>query len=519
MENQFDFNNLFVFDLANNHQGSIEHGKRIIAEMADVASRHGLKAAIKFQFRQLDTFIHPDYASREDLPHIPRFMSTRMDPPQFKELLDEIKKYPGILSMCTPFDEESVDVIEDMGFDLIKVASCSAKDWPLLERISESGLPVVCSTGGANIDDIDNLNSFFKHRGVRYAFMHCVSIYPIPDEYMQLNVIDQLRQRYPGVTIGWSTHENPDDTTVVAMAVAKGARMFERHVGAETDSVQLNKYSSRNDQVDAWVESYKRAVVMCGPNEKGIPPEVEIESLNSLQRGVFLKSRVTEGEEITRDKVFFAMPFVDGDQLTSGQWRAGIMATRSVDVNEPLLKSNMQIPEEADELILKRSIHEAMAMLNIAKIPLNSSFEVEFSHHYGIKKFRETGALIITLINRSYAKKLIVQLPGQYHPRHFHKRKEETFQVLHGDLTINVDGHEKHLQPGDTCLIQAGVWHSFWTKTGCIFEEISTRHYNDDSFYEDKKIAEMPRSDRKTVVDHWGRFQLAKSDSIPGIEE
>ena len=56
--------------------------------------------------------------------------------------------------------------------------------------------------------------------------------------------------------------------------------------------------------------------------------------------------------------------------------------------------------------------------------------------------------------------------------------------------------------------MQPGVWHSFWTDIGVIFEEVSTTHYNDDSFYEDKAINKMERWERKTVVDNWGRFQL-----------
>ena len=82
--------------------------------------------------------------------------------------------------MCTPFDEASVDLIVDMGFDLIKVASCSADDWPLLEKIAGANLPTVFSTGGLLIEDIDNLVSFFTHRGSHFAMMHCVSIYPTP---------------------------------------------------------------------------------------------------------------------------------------------------------------------------------------------------------------------------------------------------------------------------------------------------------------------------------------------------
>ena len=107
----------------------------------------------------------------------------------------------------------------------------------------------------------------------------------------------------------------------------------------------------------------------------------------------------------------------------------------------------------------------------------------------------------------------IIQLPGQRHPAHFHKRKEETFQVLFGEVHVTMDGHERVLREGETCLIQPGVWHSFWTDTGCIFEEVSTTHYNDDSFYKDKRINEMERAERKTIVDHWGRFQTAPADA------
>ena len=53
-----------------------------------------------------------------------------------------------------------------------------------------------------------------------------------------------------------------------------------------------------------------------------------------------------------------------------------------------------------------------------------------------------------------------------------------------------------------------GTWHSFWTETGVVFEEISTRDVSGDLYYRDKAINRMDRSERKTVVDHWGRFQL-----------
>jgi len=127
--NQFDFRNLFVFDMANNHQGDIEHGLNIIRQMGAVARKHGVRGVMKFQFRRLDTFIHPAHRKESKAKHIDRFLSTELKREQYQVMLDAIRQ-EGLLAMCTPFDEESVDVITAMGFDFLKIASCSAKDWP-----------------------------------------------------------------------------------------------------------------------------------------------------------------------------------------------------------------------------------------------------------------------------------------------------------------------------------------------------------------------------------------------------
>jgi len=505
MNKDFDFDELFVFDLANNHQGSVKHALGIIREIGEVVRKQGVRGAFKFQFRQLDTFVHPSHQKQSDNKHIPRFLSTRLDPPQFQTLLNAVRA-EGMLAMCTPFDEESVDVITDMGFDILKVASCSAKDWPLLEKMADTNLPVVFSTGGLQLGNIDDLASFFGHRGVDFAIMHCVSIYPIPSDKFNLNEIDVLRQRYPNQVIGWSTHENPDDTVPVQIAVAKGAQMFERHVGIATKDIKLNAYSSTPEQAERWISAYKQAVELCGSTERQVS-SVEQESLDSLRRGVFGLKPIKKGQLLERDQVYFAMPFVDG-QLDSGNWKPGIVAQADFKLNSPILLNQLIIPSNPDYHVIKEAVHEIKALLNEARVALNSEFEVEYSHHYGKSKFREYGAVIINCINREYCKKIIVQLPGQNHPMHFHKLKEETFQLLHGDLTVSVDGNIRILAPGEILLVMPGVWHSFWSKNGCVVEEISTTHFNNDSVYKDPKINKLQRHERKTVVDHWGRYQL-----------
>ena len=81
-------------------------------------------------------------------------------------------------------------------------------------------------------------------------------------------------------------------------------------------------------------------------------------------------------------------------------------------------------------------IHDVKGMLYEAKIVVGPQFELELLHHYGLEHFRHYGATIINVINREYCKKLIVVLPGQQHPSHYHKVKEETFQVLSGILPL-----------------------------------------------------------------------------------
>jgi sialic acid synthase SpsE/D-lyxose ketol-isomerase len=505
---QFDFNDLFVLDLANNHQGSVEHGLKIINECGKVVRKHNIRAAMKFQFRQLNTFIHPAHKEHSDNKHIPRFLSTALSRDEWVLLLNAVKD-EGMLTMCTPFDDESVPVITDMGFDIIKVASCSAKDWPLLETVADVFMPVIISTGGLSIGDVDNVTSFFQHRGVNHALMHCVSIYPIPKDDFNLNHIDTLSVRYREHTIGWSTHEDPNETTPIQVAVAKNARMFERHVGVETDEIKLNAYSSTPDQLDRWFSAYKYAIDLCGEKNSRPISELERKSLYDLQRGIFLRKNVKNNSIINRDDVYFAMPFEEG-QLSSEFWKEGMVAVGSLKKDAALFLSNVEISPESDNKVLKESVHEVKAMLNKASIILDSGFNIEFSHHYGAKKFREVGALIVDCINREYCKKLIIVLPGQNHPSHYHKRKEESFQVLSGIFECEIDGHRRTLHPGEVALVQPGVWHSFWSDTGCIVEEVSTTHYNNDSIYNDRRINELDRSERKTVVEHWGRFELAE---------
>lgn len=497
------FRNLFIFEMANSHQGSVEHGKNIIREMGRIARKYNINAAVKLQYRDLDTFIHPDFKGRTDVKHIPRFESTRLSREQFDELVDAIRE-EGMIAMSTPFDENGVDMCMDQGLDIIKIASCSSMDWPLMEKAAATHKPLIVSTGGKTLSDIDKIYNFLTHKGSEFAFLHCIAEYPAPMEGLQLDFIDKMEKRYPGVTIGYSGHENPDDTVTAVLAVAKGAQILERHVGLPTDEIKLNAYSMNPAQADAWVAACLKARDMCALRKhepSGDTKHVtvgEVDSLRSLMRGVYVKHEIKKGDIIGRDDVFFAMPCQDR-QMTSGEFYDGITASRDYAADSALYEEK----KLTDIGIMRSVVHDAKGMLYEAGIALGSDFEVELSHHYGMQHFRQFGAIIISIVNREYCKKLIVVLPGQTNPTHLHKQKEETFQLLYGDLEVEIDDEKHVLKPGDTRTVLRGSAHSFTSRTGAIFEEISTTHIRNDSFYTDPAIARLDPLERKSILRDW----------------
>lgn len=494
---------LFIFEMANNHSGDVEHGIRIIREMKEVSDEFDFKVAFKLQYRDLDTFIHPDYKNRSDIKYIKRFSETRLSQEEFKTLKDEITAC-GFISICTPFDENSVDLIDKHGYDVIKIGSCSFTDWPLLERIVLSDKPIIASTASASLEEIDRVVSFFEHRGKDFALMHCVGAYPTARENLQLNQIDLLKNRYPEVSIGFSTHEEPDNLDSVRMAIAKGAGIFERHVAVPTDKYGINAYSSTPAQVRNWLASAADAYKICGTEEGRYEiSEKEYNDLRGLKRGVFASANLYPGEKIKSENTFLAIPNNE-DQLIANDLAKYTEYTAKTDIKDNQAVSYSELESKNLREKVLSIIKKIKAIIVESRIALPNKIDLELSHHYGIDKFEEWGAAILNCINREYCKKIIIILPGQNHPDHHHVKKEETFQVLYGDMKVKMEEEEIQLKAGEMITVERGRKHSFSSDTGCVFEEVSTTHFKNDSFYEDPEVA--GNQERKTQMTFWSEW-------------
>lgn len=330
--NTFDFNGLIIFEMSKNHGGNVEHGIHTVHQFAEVAKQKGVRAAVKLQFWDLNSYIHTQHKERGD-ERMKRYYSSHLHEWEFKMIVDEIKAN-GLISITTPFDEASVDAIDRLGIEVIKVASASASDWPLLSRMVQSKKPVVCSTGGLKIQEIDALVEFFKKHNTTFALLHCVGLYPTPKEEMQLNRIEFMRKRYLDVPIGFSTHEDPNDISCVQMAYAKGARLFEKHIIVLNEWLEddpsfqkVLKYTATTKQAADWLDAYKEAIVASGTdgNFSFEPSEKELNSLRSMKRGVYAASFIKKGGNLTREKVYFAIPLEEG-KMDSGSWKADLVA-------------------------------------------------------------------------------------------------------------------------------------------------------------------------------------------------
>lgn len=358
------FDGLFVLELANNHLGNLERGLSQIEEFSQVVRFNNVKAAIKLQFRDMDTFVHPEYVGSKDVKYIKKTTEKRLTKNEYKALIYKIVS-SGCIPMSTPFDEASVDLCQEFNLPIIKVASSDINDWPLLERIAKTKKPVILSNGGSSLKDQDDVVAFFLKRDIPIAINHCVSLYPSEDYELELNQIDFLKNRYPEIVIGQSTHEYHDWTNSMLIAYAKGARTFERHIDTPMEGYEMQVYNSTSEQIDTWFKAYHKAVEMCGgsPDHKRKNSDREIKYLEALVRGIYAKKDIQKGYVVKNEEFeeyfYLAVPLHKG-QLSVREIKNGEVFTHDVKKDEKILIDYIDSPyskvESLKKLIYDRGI-------------------------------------------------------------------------------------------------------------------------------------------------------------------
>jgi N-acetylneuraminate synthase len=214
-----------IGEIGLNHNGDVEIAKKLI----DVAAEAGAQA-VKFQKRT------PDIATPEHMKNTPRetpwgtmtYLEYRYRVEFGKDEYSEIAAYSaskGLDWFASPWDEPSVDFLEEMNVPTHKVASASVTDLGMLRRLKETGKPIILSTGMSTLEQIDTAVEILGTD--KLVILHATSTYPLPPEEANLRTIHTLKERY-GVPIGYSGHEPGLQISIAAVAL--GAVALERHI-------------------------------------------------------------------------------------------------------------------------------------------------------------------------------------------------------------------------------------------------------------------------------------------------
>jgi sialic acid synthase len=217
-----------IAEIGHNHQGSLEQAKAMVTMAKDCGAN-----AVKVQKRSNRTLYTREFF---DQPYDNEF-SFGKTYGEHREALEldrdayvELRRYARELGMtffATPFDVESADFLAELDMPAYKIASADLLNTPLLRQVASFGKPMLLSTGGATMEDVERAVDAIRPLNEQLCILQCTAAYPCETEDLHLRVITTLRGRYPEFVIGLSDHQNGISMALVAYML--GARVIEKH--------------------------------------------------------------------------------------------------------------------------------------------------------------------------------------------------------------------------------------------------------------------------------------------------
>lgn len=328
-----------IAEIGVNHNGILP----LALELIDVASDAGADA-VKFQKRNLDQLYARKYlenanSGEKTLRYLLPILQRVELPDQAYHQIVEYCQKKGITFLCSAFDMQSADFLEELDVPAYKVASADLTNLPLLDHLAKKGRPLILSTGMSRIDEVEITVDFLKERGSSFALLHCNSTYPASFEDINLRFMERLRTF--GVPVGYSGHER--GIAVSTVAAALGASIIERHITLDRTMDGPDHAASLEPQgFKKMVRDIRQVSTALGTGEEKFFSRGEILNREVLGKSLVATRRIQPGEVITADMVA-----VKGPALGISPQRypdlIGRQAIRSIEAEEPFLDRDLGV--------------------------------------------------------------------------------------------------------------------------------------------------------------------------------
>lgn len=308
MEKLFRQNRCFIIAEAGvNHNGDIEIAKKLI----DASKEAGVDA-VKFQTFKAENLVTKD-APKANYQVDTTGSGTQYEMLKKLELSFEehiiLKKYAeekGLIFISTPFDFESVDLLEKLNIDLYKISSGDLTNIPLLKYIAKLNKPMIVSTGMANLAEVEFAVNAIKEEGNdKIVLLHCTSNYPTNFEDVNLKAMLTLKDAFK-LPVGYSDHTLGIEVPIAAATM--GAVVIEKHFTLDKHMEGPDHRASLNPQeLKDMVNSIRNIEKAMGDGIKRCNKNEE-KSRYVSRKSIVAKRRIVKGEIITIDMLYFKRP-------------------------------------------------------------------------------------------------------------------------------------------------------------------------------------------------------------------
>lgn len=297
-----------------NHNGQMSYAKKLI----DVAKDAGADA-VKFQTFNTEELVtqsaqKADYqkeAGGSGESQYDMLKRLELKKGDFIELARYSKKR-GITFLSTPFDKESVDLLDAIGMPVFKIGSGEITNFPLLTYTARKGKPIIISTGMATLPEIEEALKILRKQGAKNTILlHCVSSYPARIEDINLKVMETLKRAFR-LPIGFSDHTL--GLTASIAAVALGACVIEKHFTLDKKLPGPDHRASLEPNELKQMIRAIRDVEKAMGNGKKRPTKDEEVNKKAVRRSIIAKADILEGTIITEEILAVKRP---GTGITS----------------------------------------------------------------------------------------------------------------------------------------------------------------------------------------------------------